>query len=228
MAKLIFFDLDGTLAEIGKGMLPETVDALKKLEENGHRIAVCSGKPMYYLCGMLRQIGLKAPILVGESGADIQFGIDLPPEVCFTLPVSETSKKSIRLLREKLEEALPALWYQPNKVALTPFFRSEEEKNRIGALLEEYAAQIGDVDVIRQPECYDVVPLGVHKGAGVGAVAAYLSLTAADVIAVGDSLNDYPMFAYAGLSIGIGLLDPAKADMNVGSITEALDYLLTV
>ena len=228
MAKLIFFDLDGTLAEIGKGMLPETVDALKKLEENGHRIAVCSGKPMYYLCGMLRQIGLKAPILVGESGADIQFGIDLPPEVCFTLPVSETSKKSIRLLREKLEEALPALWYQPNKVALTPFFRSEEEKNRIGALLEEYTAQIGDVDVIRQPECYDVVPLGVHKGAGVGAVAAYLSLTAADVIAVGDSLNDYPMFAYAGLSIGIGLLDPAKADMNVGSITEALDYLLTV
>ena len=151
MAKLIFFDLDGTLAEIGKGMLPETVDALKKLEENGHSIAVCSGKPMYYLCGMLRQIGLKAPILVGESGADIQFGIDLPPEICFTLPVSETSKKSIRLLREKLEEALPTLWYQPDKVALTPFFRSEEEKNRIGALLEEYTAQIGDVDVIRQP-----------------------------------------------------------------------------
>ena len=76
MKKIYAFDLDNTLCPIGKPLATETVKGLTMLERQGGRIAVCSGKPTYYLCGLMRQIGLRAPILVGENGGVIQFGVD--------------------------------------------------------------------------------------------------------------------------------------------------------
>ena len=61
MIKLIVFDLDSTLAPVGKGMLPETIKGLKEIEKAGIRIAICSGKPTFYTCGFLRQIELDHP-----------------------------------------------------------------------------------------------------------------------------------------------------------------------
>ena len=69
MHRLLVFDLDGTLAQVGKGMLPEDIEKLLSLEKEGYTIVICSGKPSYYLCGFARQIGLANPILVGENGA---------------------------------------------------------------------------------------------------------------------------------------------------------------
>ena len=48
--RLVVFDLDGTLAPVGKGMAQEDVKLLKKIEDCGIKLAVCSGKPTYYLC----------------------------------------------------------------------------------------------------------------------------------------------------------------------------------
>ncbi|MFU0832104.1 MAG: Hydrolase [Oscillospiraceae bacterium] len=46
--KTVFFDIDGTLLSTRNGrrfqIPPSTLRALKKLRENGHRIAVCSGR----------------------------------------------------------------------------------------------------------------------------------------------------------------------------------------
>ena len=79
MIKLIVFDLDNTLAPVGKGILPETIQMLKEIEKSGIKIAICSGKPTFYTCGVMRQVELDDPILIGENGAVIQFGVDLPP-----------------------------------------------------------------------------------------------------------------------------------------------------
>ena len=84
--RLAVFDLDGTLAPLGRGICPEDLQALRRLEARGVRIAVCSGKPTYYLCGFLRQAELRDPILVGENGAVIQMGVDLPPRAFYRLP----------------------------------------------------------------------------------------------------------------------------------------------
>ena len=78
--RLAALDLDGTLAPVGRGIAPQTVRMLRELEARGVRIALCSGKPVYYLCGLLRQVELRRPLLLGENGAVFQEGIDLPPE----------------------------------------------------------------------------------------------------------------------------------------------------
>lgn len=222
--RLLVFDLDGTLAELGKGIEEHHVAMLQELENRGMRIALCSGKPTYYLCGFMRQVGLKAPILVGENGAVIQFGIDLPPVRYARVPYEREADHSLLRIREAIELRFPHIWFQPNEVALTPFPRTEEEFDWIQRLLDQN--QFPGVDVYRHCDSFDLVPAGVDKYAGLRYLGRILGVSAEDTIAVGDGVNDYPMFAYAGLSLGVHVRDAEKVDENFANITEVLTFLL--
>lgn len=224
--RLIVFDLDGTLAPVGCPISPETIRGLRELEGRGIRIALCSGKPVYYLCGVMRQVGLKHPILLGENGASMQVGIDLPPREHYILPYSEAARQSIRLIHAELERRMPKLWYQPNQVGLTPFFSTQAENEAIGQCLADLSGQISDVDIYPQWDCYDVTPKGISKAVGIRTLGEYLGIAPADMAAVGDGINDYPMFEAAGFSIGIRLKNPEAVSLNVDSIDEAMAWLL--
>lgn len=224
--KLLVFDLDGTLAPIGRPILPEIVEGLRTLEDRGMRIAFCSGKPVFYLCGLARQLGLKQPILLGENGADMQIGVDLPPAVHETLPYSREAKQTIRFLRDAFEELLPHLWYQPNKVMLTPFSWDPEEHAILQRCMDENADKVRDVDIYHHIDCYDIVPKGISKSEGLRALGRRLGIAPEETAAIGDGVNDYPMFAYAGTSIGIHLEDADKVTYNMPDIQAAFRLLL--
>lgn len=224
--KLAVFDLDGTLAEIGRPILPRTLEAMRELERRGVKIALSSGKPIYYLCGVMRQVGLQKPILLGENGACMQIGIDLPPREHYILPYSEAAAESIALLRTRLKQVLPKLWYQPNQVGLTPFFSTQAENETIARVVEECRPQLHDLDIYPQVDCYDFTPTGISKAEGMRALSAFLNLPLAEIVAVGDGINDYPMFETAGYSIGIHLKDASRVDVNVPDIDAAMALLL--
>ena len=226
MVRLIVFDLDGTLAALGKGIEPENLKLLRMLEEKGARIAICSGKPTYYLCGFMRQVGLKAPILVGENGAVIQLGVDLPPKDYHVAPRSEGAKRSIRLLRDAFEKAVPGMWYQPNEVGLTPFPRNEAEFAAVQGAIDALQNELRDVIVYRHCDSFDITPEGITKKSGLERLGALLGISAGETIAVGDGVNDYPMFEYAGHAVGVNVKDESKVDVNFVGIHEALKYLL--
>ena len=42
--KAVFFDADGTLCDMEKGVPASTKEALKKLRENGHEAWLCTGR----------------------------------------------------------------------------------------------------------------------------------------------------------------------------------------
>ena len=228
MYKLIVFDLDGTLAALGKGIIPEDLALLRELEENGARIAICSGKPTYYLCGLMRQVGLRAPVLVGENGAVIQLGVDLPPRDYHVAPYSAGAKRSIRLLREAIERAVPGMWYQPNEVGLTPFPRSEAEFEAVQRCIDALAPQLEDVIVYRHCDSFDITPDGITKKSGLARLGALLGISAQETIAVGDGVNDYPMFEYAGMAIGVNVREPERVTVNFPSAHAALTHLLDI
>ena len=225
MIKLIVFDLDNTLAKHGKGILATDIEKLKKLEGKGIKIAICSGKPVHYLSGFLRQVGLKKPYLLGENGAVLQVDVELPPKELYILPYSEQAKESLAFIKKEIDAKLPDIWYQPNMVGVSPFPKCEEEFDVIAALLKEYADRLQDTQVYRHPDCFDIIPEGVDKRAGVHFLAQKLNLVRDEIVAVGDSMNDYPMFAYAGLSLGVNVKDESKVNKNFKTITEVLDYL---
>lgn len=45
--KILFFDIDGTLLDFSGSVPPSAVDAISKARENGHIIALCSGRATY-------------------------------------------------------------------------------------------------------------------------------------------------------------------------------------
>lgn len=226
MLRLVIFDLDGTLAGVGQAMLQENVELLKLIEDRGAQIAVCSGKPTYYLCGFLRQIGLKHPILLGENGATAQFGIDLPPKQFYTLPYSDAARESLLYIKKELAKLVPNMWYQPNEVGVTPFPRTEEEFEVIADFLQENETRLCEVEVYRHADCFDMMPKGIHKRAGIAHLGALLGIAPQEMAAVGDGVNDYPMFEYAGLALGVNVKEEDRVDKNFGSLSEALRFLV--
>lgn len=225
MIKLIVFDLDNTLAEHGQGIVASNVEKLKKLEKKGINIAICSGKPVHYLSGFMRQVGLNKPFLLGENGAVLQVDVKLPPKELYILPYSNQAKESLRFIKEKIDAKLPDIWYQPNMVGVSPFPKCEEEFAIIAELLQENVKNLQDINVYRHVDCFDIIPTGVDKGAGVRLLAQKLNLIPEEIVAVGDGENDYPMFEYAGTAIGVKVKEEDKVDKNFGTIAEVLDYL---
>ena len=228
MTKLIVFDLDNTLAKPGKGIEPIDILKLKKLEEKGIKIAIASGKTVDYLTGLLRQVELKDPILLGENGGKIQVGMEWPPQTQYTLPYSQTAREVLAYIKKQIDAKLPGIWYQPNLIAVSPFPSSEEEFDVIADILKENEDCLQDIIVFRHADCYDLVPKGIDKKAGVKFLAEKMGLVPEEIIAVGDGENDYPMFEYAGMALGVNVKDETKVDKNFGGITEVLDVLNSI
>ena len=227
MERLVVFDLDGTLAEIGEAVKAENVDKLKEIEKYAH-VAICSGKPIYYLCGLTRQLGLKKPIHIGENGAVICFGYDLPPSRYERVKVDKKARNILDKLREDIEEKLgDGVWFQPNEVALTPFPRGEKEWEILDEIVQDYSEALQGVNVYRQCDCYDFSPCDIDKAVGVKKVMTYLGVCKDGLFVVGDGNNDLSMLSLSENSYGIDIQDKSVAKINCQIVDEALDSILT-
>lgn len=222
MHKLLVFDLDGTLAKAGESMASADVEKLIELEKTGYIIAICSGKPCYYLSGFVRQLGLKEAILIGENGATIQFGVELPPKRYEVYPYSDSAKGQLDMMRALIDrECGDKVWYQPNEVGLTPFPKDVETFEVIQQLLDGRAELLDELLVYRHIDSFDLIPKNINKFNGLAYLTKLLELEAKDVIAVGDGVNDIPMFEFADVAIGIS----CSADYTFASTSEVLDFI---
>ena len=85
--------------------------------------------------------------IVGENGAVIQFGVDLPPEKFYMLPYSEEARQSLSFLKNKISKLLPDIWFQPNLTGVTPFPSNEKEFDIIEQCLEQEKSHIKDIEL---------------------------------------------------------------------------------
>ena len=226
MLKLIVFDLDGTLAKDGySAIIEENLSKLKEIEKRGVKIAICSGKPTHYLCGFLRQCDWKTPIMMGENGSVVQFGILTPPTFFHILPYSDEAKKSLKFLKEEIERRIPNMWFQPGLTAVTPFPKNEQEFQIIDGIFKEHKEKLKDILYYKHCDCYDVVPNGLNKGVAVEWLCNYLGIDTSEAATVGDGINDYCMFQKVEHSFGINLPNKEKARYNYTSLSEVLHHI---
>ena len=92
--KAVFFDADGTLCDMEKGVPQSTKEALKKLRENGHDAWLCTGRSRAFVSRYLEELPFTG--MISACGATIEkdgerlFNTEMPPEV---------AKKSVEILR---------------------------------------------------------------------------------------------------------------------------------
>jgi len=228
--KLIVFDLDDTLATVGCEIPNDIVSRLNFLSEHGVKIAICSGKPAYYIVGLARQCQFKDGVFIGENGASIQFGISLPPVEYYELPYDTSVLSVFAEIKVKISEKFncgSGIWFQPNKAIFTVFFNDENDKKTIAEVLAEYDATLKDksVRIFDNYDSFDLVPNGLSKGRAVKFLASKLRIDESDIIAVGNGDNDISMYENAGMSIGINQVYKGKNHHIAKSIQEAVDII---
>lgn len=93
--KAVFFDADGTVCDIKKGVPPSAVEAITRLVENGHQAWLCTGRSRAFVPWYLEQIPFTG--MISACGATIEkngqrlFNKEMPEDV---------AEKSVEILRK--------------------------------------------------------------------------------------------------------------------------------
>lgn len=124
--KLIATDLDGTLLGSGGVLLAENTRALKRAQDAGIAVAICSGRLPAICSRIAREMGLDACKIIGLNGTqiwDAPFGREL---FCAVFP-EETARACWKILKDA---NVPVTHYGPDSVFTNQRFDTESAETR--------------------------------------------------------------------------------------------------
>jgi len=216
-------DIDGTITENGGGRIHlDALDALRRLTVMGHDVIFVTGRSSVE--GFLLSIfGGTTNIAVGENGG------------CITLQTNE------HILLGDLKECENAFEIIKKNID------NVKQKSVFPRMTEVVLERTFDLDLARKivsennlnvelsdsQYAFHINSSGIDKGTGFSKIMEKFSIQSDDVIAIGDSATDIPLFKVAKTSIALGNASEqvkSEATMTVSShagdgVLEALDKL---
>ena len=216
-------DIDGTITENGGGRIHlEALEALRRLTNMGHDVIFVTGRSSVegYL---LSVFGGTTKIAVGENGGCITTESDEH----ILLGNIEECKKAFEIIKNNIENVKEKhVFPRMTEVVLERTFDLDLARK----LLKEKNIS---VELSDSQYAYHINSPGIDKGTGFRNIMEKLSISTDDVIAIGDSATDIPLFRVAKTSIALGNASDhvkSQATMVVSAhagdgVLEALDKL---
>jgi len=230
--RLAAIDLDGTLLGPDKKVSEENVAAVRRLNENGAKVIIASGRRHQNSIRFQRQLELNGPIIAcqgglirdGESGNVIEAhflpqtvskeitkeGANASVRVIYYhldhLYVAERNNEWIELYESRVgekTEALPDLDRLDGRRALKIVWYGDP------LLLESVRPRMAEryrekVDLLStEKENLEFMPRGINKATALAKVALELGVRAEEVLAFGDGENDVQMLSWAGAGVAM-------------------------
>lgn len=221
--KTFAVDIDGTITENGVGRINlDALAALRHLTNIGHNVIFVTGRSSVEAY-LLSVFGGTTKIAVGENGG------------CITV---DTNEHILLGNMQQCQHALNIIQKEIANVSEKPVFPRMTEVVLERTFDLELAKQVvleKKLDVLLSDSQYafHINSLGIDKGTGFQNVMKRLSISRDDVIAIGDSATDIPLFKTAKTSIALGnsseyVKSQATMTTNAKSgdgVIEALDKL---
>ncbi|MBQ9906105.1 MAG: HAD family hydrolase [Oscillospiraceae bacterium] len=259
MQKIMFFDIDGTLMEDSPThFVPEsTPAALRRARNAGHLLFVNTGRPLVNVDEDVRVLGFDGYICgcgtyIECSGKEL-FYHTVPRALCI-----ETAALIRSCGASPLYERRDAFFFDP-KARNLPFieniremFRMQKKNVRRNVSDDDFSFdkfviaydEQTDLERFRQGIAphftfidrgwgfAEMVPLPFSKKTGIEFVLNHYGLRREDAYAIGDSLNDLPMFEGCGTSAAMGngekqliaYADYVTADLWHDGVAQALEH----
>ena len=192
--KTFAVDIDGTITENGVGRINlDALSALRYLKKIGHNVIFVSGRSSVEAY-LLSIFGGTTHVAVGENGGCITSG----PNDHKLLGNKDECFQAFELLKSNIDNVNEKpVFPRMTEVVLERTFDIESannfvKKNNLPVILSDsqYAFHINSK--------------GIDKARGFKEVMKMLSITQDDVIAIGDSDTDIPLFKIAKTSIALG------------------------
>jgi len=219
-------DIDGTITENGGGRIHfDALEALRQLTNIGHDVIFVTGRSSVE--GFLLSVfGGTTKIAVGENGGCIT----LDSDEHILLGNLDECKNAFEIIKNNIDNVKEKhVFPRMTEVVLERTFDLDLAKK---LLLEKNI----HVELSDSQYAYHINSPGIDKGTGFTKIMNRLSISRDDVIAIGDSATDIPLFKVAKTSIALGNasdLVKSEATMVVSShagdgVLEALDKLAPV
>jgi hypothetical protein len=230
--KLIAIDLDDTLLNERQQISEPTRLALGRAMEAGVAVTIATGRMFQSAVPFAQQLGIKLP-LIAYNGALIRerisgetiFHQPIAPDLAQEL--ADLFRQRGWYLQKYVDDRLYVSELDDNaryyadyaKVEAIPqgadFFRMVEAPTKMLSMgdageLAEITAELttkygGRLYLASSRKRYlEMVDVRVNKGRALGYLAGSLGISANEVLAIGDSMNDVDMLEYAGIGVAMG------------------------
>ncbi|WP_026569366.1 Cof-type HAD-IIB family hydrolase [Sediminibacillus terrae] len=237
MLKLFVTDLDGTLLGNENHILPEDIDAIAGLVDDGVEFAVASGRMDRDILEVFKQVN-QTGHRVSQNGSFVYHGKDglvhtetFPDELSKRLhqaiakypTVYSVSTADEVYVAEKTPEieAFEHLLYFPVKeekrleayygeTVFPAKFTIHGETADILQVKQEITEEFGPVmeSYLSDAHCVDFVPKGISKALGLQRLIDKLGVSADEIAVIGDSFNDVPMLEMTPYSYAMSTAHP--------------------
>jgi len=224
--KTFAVDIDGTITENGGGRIHlDALEALRRLTNMGHNVIYVTGRSS--IEGFLLSVfGGTTKIAVGENGGCISFDSDDH----LLLGNLEDCNNAFDVIKNNIENVKKkSVFPRMTEVVLERTFDLDLARK---LLLEKNIS----VELSDSQYAYHINSPGIDKGTGFTKIMKKLSISRDDVIAIGDSATDVPLFKVAKTSIALGnASDQVKSEATMimsakagDGVLEALDKLAPI
>ncbi len=234
--RLLVADIDGTLVTSTREITPRVLAAVREARGAGVRVCLATGRIWPSAEQYFRALGADPPAILYNGGLvyDFQTGTVLRrvplaydharavlellrkfPEVqphlyagdrVYTDRASAYTRQYQRKDSLTVEEVGDLVAFLPSEPMKILIIGAREDLVR---LQEQVRALPMPINTVFSEDTYlEILPQGNSKGAALEFVARQLRIPLAEVIAVGDNLNDLEMIRAAGLGVAMGNAPP--------------------
>jgi phosphoglycolate phosphatase (TIGR01487 family) len=221
--KVFAVDIDGTLTENGGGAIHLAALAkLRYLERLGYNVVYVTGRSSIEAY-VLAVFGGTTRIAIGENGG----AITIAPQEHKLLASREKCLQGYEVLKKSIDGVqTKSVFPRMTEVVLLRTFDLKEGQK----ILDEHGLQLYLSD---SKYAFHINEKGVDKAYGLREALKMLKADPEEVVAIGDSETDVPMYDICGCSIALGHAEEAvkkKADHVVAGregagLAEAVDYV---
>ncbi|OIJ17463.1 phosphatase [Anaerobacillus alkalilacustris] len=222
---VIFFDIDGTLLTDEKELPSKTKEAIFKLKEYGHEVAIATGRAPFMFENLRKELDINTyvsyngqyVVLNGEvlytnplrippleNLTEMALGNNHPvvfmdhEDMKANVPEHDYIKESIDTLKINHFPTHDPHYYKGRDLYQTLLFCPEGEE-------KQYEQEFLDFDFVRwHPVSVDILPKGGSKAKGIEKIVEKLGFAPENQYAFGDGLNDMEMLSTVKNSVAMG------------------------